>query len=121
MSSSIVAGRILHSNKHIGIALTYIHGIGRSTAKDICKKLKVSTDKKVQDLTDKELDDIRNLISDEYVVEGDKRREVAINIKQLQDMGCNRGIRHRRKLPVRGQNTKTNARTCKRMRRGGKR
>jgi small subunit ribosomal protein S13 len=98
--------------------LTYIYGIGHSAAKTICRKANVEPSKKAEDLTDDEVMSIRNLINEEYKVEGDLRREVSMNIKRLMDLGCYRGLRHRRGLPVRGQRTHTNARTRKGPRRG---
>jgi small subunit ribosomal protein S13 len=100
-------------NKRIEIALTYIHGIGRTTAINILKKIALSPDKRVNQLTEDEIIKLREVIDKEYVVEGDLRREVSMNIKNLMDLGCYRGLRHRRKLPVRGQRTHTNARTRK--------
>lgn len=113
-----VAGRILHNNKHLGIALTYIYGIGRSRATKICQETGIDATTKVKDLVEAQLEAIRTAVA-KYVVEGDLRRDVAMNIKRLMDMGCYRGIRHRRGLPVRGQRTQTNARTRK-GRKGGK-
>ena len=108
-----IAGVNLPSNKQVGIALTYIFGIGRSTAKLICEKASVPTDRRVNELGDDEMLRIREIIDKEYEVEGDLRREVAMNIKRLMDLGCYRGLRHRRGMPVRGQRTHTNARTRK--------
>lgn len=107
-----LAGINIPDNKHAEISLTYIYGIGRQTAKDLCEQTSVSHDTRVQDLTEEELDKLRAEIS-KLNIEGDLRREVQLNIKRLLDLGCNRGIRHRRNLPVRGQRTKTNARTRK--------
>lgn len=107
-----LAGINIPDNKHAEISLTYIYGIGRQTAKDLCEQTGVSYDTRVQDLTEEELDKLRAEIS-KLNIEGDLRREVQLNIKRLLDLGCNRGIRHRRNLPVRGQRTKTNARTRK--------
>ncbi len=107
-----VAGVNIPDQKHTVIALTYIYGIGKSRAKEICKKSGVPTDQKIRDLTEEQLEKLRDAVS-EYEVEGDLRREVSMNIKRLMDLGCFRGIRHRRGLPVRGQRTKTNARTRK--------
>lgn len=112
---AMVAGRML-PNKHIVIALTYIYGIGRSTAIKICSAAKITTSKNVKDLTEDELQKLRDIISG-YTVEGDLRRSVTVAIKELMDKGCYRGIRHRRGLPVRGQRTKTNAQTRKKRRR----
>jgi small subunit ribosomal protein S13 len=100
-------------NKHIGIALTYIYGIGRPAAKDICDKAKVDPEKMANDLTEEELAKIREIIDKNYKVEGRLRTEIGLNLKRLMDIGCYRGLRHRRGLPVRGQRTRTNARTRK--------
>ena len=100
-------------NKDIKVALTYIFGIGQSTALDICKKAKIDSDKKANDLSGEDLASLRRLLDNEYKVEGRLRTEVALNIKRLMDIGCYRGLRHRKGLPVRGQRTKTNARTRK--------
>lgn len=108
-----VAGVNIPSQKRVEIALTYIHGIGRKTACEICAKASVPAERRVQDLTDAEVLRIREMIDREYKIEGDLRREVAMNIKRLMDLGCYRGLRHRRGLPVRGQRTHTNARTRK--------
>lgn len=108
-----IAGVNIPDNKKVGIALTYIHGIGLVTAHEICEKVAVSVDKRVNQLSDAEISKVREVIDKEYVVEGDLRREVSMNIKFLMDLGCYRGLRHRRKLPVRGQRTHTNARTRK--------
>ena len=113
-----IAGVDLPRRKHIQIALTYIYGIGRSSARKICEKVKVEPTRKAEELTDAEVKNIRDLINDEYHVEGDLRREVSMNIKRLMDLGCYRGLRHRRGLPCRGQRTHTNARTRKGPRRG---
>lgn len=107
-----IAGINLPLQKHVVIALTSIYGIGRSTASEICEKAGVATDTKVRDLTDSEAEKLRSSVA-EINVEGDLRREVTMNIKRLMDLGSYRGIRHRRGLPVRGQRTKTNARTRK--------
>jgi len=107
-----IAGINVPDNKHICISLTYIFGIGRSTANDICKTTKINPQKLVAKLTENELEKVRNAVA-KYSTEGDKRREVTLNIKRLMDLGCYRGIRHRKNLPVRGQNTKNNARTRK--------
>lgn len=111
-----IAGINIPVQKHIVIGLTSIYGIGRSHASDICAAAGVKADSKVKDLTEQELDAIRAEVS-KYAVEGDLRREVSMNIKRLMDLGCYRGIRHRRGLPVRGQRTRTNARTRKGPRR----
>jgi small subunit ribosomal protein S13 len=108
-----IAGIDLPRNKRIEVALTYIFGIGRSSSKEILKKAGVSVDTRSDDLNDAEVGKIREIIEHEYKVEGDLRREVSTNIKRLMDLGCYRGLRHRRGLPVRGQKTKTNARTRK--------
>lgn len=108
-----IAGVNVPTNKLVVIGLTYIYGIGRKTAADICKKLEIPADKRVNQLTDEETLKIRELIDSTYHVEGDLRRDVAMNIKRLMDLGCYRGLRHRKKLPVRGQRTHTNARTRK--------
>jgi small subunit ribosomal protein S13 len=107
-----IAGVNIPVNKHVNIAITAIFGIGPTTAMKICQKTKVTPSTKVKDLTEAELEDIRLAVS-QYVVEGDLRRETSMNIKRKMDLGCNVGIRHRRGLPVRGQRTKTNARTRK--------
>ena len=108
-----IAGVNLPLNKRSEIGLTYIYGIGRSTANEILAKVEVSPDTYVRDLTEDEVAKLRATIDDGYAVEGDLRRERSQNIKRLQEIGCYRGLRHRRGLPVRGQNTKTNARTRK--------
>ncbi len=100
-------------NKHIGIALTYIYGIGRSAARSICEKAKIDTMKKTNDLSQEELAKLREIIDKDYKVEGRLRSEVGLNLKRLMDIGCYRGLRHRKGLPVRGQRTRTNARTRK--------
>ena len=107
-----IAGVNIPENKHVEISLTHIFGIGRKTAQNICKALKIDFTRKISDLSEEEIEAIRNAVS-EHVVEGDLRRNISTNIKRLMDLGCNRGIRHRRNLPVRGQRTKTNARTRK--------
>jgi len=108
-----IAGVNIPTNKRVLIALTYIHGIGRTKAKDIVTKLGIAEDRRVNQLTDDEVLRIREMIDRDYHVEGDLRREVAMNIKRLMDLGCYRGLRHRRGLPVHGQRTHTNARTRK--------
>lgn len=108
-----IAGIDLPNTKRVVIGLTYIFGIGLSSAKDILAKAGVSEDVKVMDLTEEDTRKIRNIISADYRVEGNLRTEVTMNIKRLMDVGCYRGLRHRRGLPVRGQNTKNNARTRK--------
>jgi small subunit ribosomal protein S13 len=100
-------------NKHVNIALTYIYGIGRSSANKICERAKIESAKRINDLSAEELNGLRMLIETEYKVEGRLRTETALNIKRLMDIGCYRGIRHRKGLPVRGQRTRTNARTRK--------
>ena len=108
-----VSGGDLPKDKRIEIGLTYIYGIGRVSATKIIEKAKVNPDTRVRDLTDDEVKALSEVIDAEYMVEGDLHREVALNIKRLQEIGCYRGIRHRKGLPVRGQKTKTNARTRK--------
>lgn len=108
-----IAGIDLPKNKRGEIGLTYIYGIGRRTAQSILSKAEVSFDKKVQDWNDDELGKIREILSDEYRVEGALRSEIQLNIKRLMDIGCYRGVRHRTGLPLRGQKTKNNARTRK--------
>ena len=108
-----ISGVYLPREKRIEIGLTYIFGIGRVSANKILAKADVNPDTRVKDLTDDEVGRIRDVIDAEYMVEGDLRRDVAQNIKTLQEIGCYRGIRHRKSLPVRGQKTKTNARTRK--------
>lgn len=108
-----IAGVNIPTNKRVEISLTYIHGIGRTKARQICEKLKFPPDRRVQNLTDAEVLQIREMIDAEYKVEGDLRREVSMNIKRLMDLACYRGLRHRKGLPVRGQRTHTNARTRK--------
>ena len=108
-----IAGVDLPREKRIEIGLTYIYGIGRPTAQAILQKAGVNPDIRVKDLSEEEAGAIRKVIETEYEVEGDLRRDVSMNIKRLMEIGCYRGIRHRRGLPVRGQNTKTNARTRK--------
>ena len=108
-----IAGVNIPTNKRVVIALTYIHGIGSTKAKEITAKLGIAPERRVQDLTDQEVLQIREMIDRDYIVEGDLRRETSMNIKRLMDLGCYRGLRHRRSLPVRGQRTHTNARTRK--------
>jgi len=108
-----IAGVNIPTAKRIVIALTYIHGIGRTSARKICEDIGIPPERRVNDLTDDELVRIRETIDQEHQVEGDLRREVAMNVKRLMDLGCYRGLRHRRGLPVRGQRTHTNARTRK--------
>jgi small subunit ribosomal protein S13 len=113
-----IAGVDLPGRKHIWISLQYIYGIGPYGAKLICQQADIPTDKKTDDLDDAEVRRIREVIDTSFKVEGDARREKAMNIKRLMDLGCYRGLRHRRSLPVRGQRTHTNARTRKGPRRG---
>ncbi|MBI2242016.1 MAG: 30S ribosomal protein S13 [Magnetospirillum gryphiswaldense] len=108
-----IAGVNIPTNKRVLIALTYITGIGRTKAAEICAKLAIPAERRVNQLTDDEVLKIREMIDSDYTVEGDLRRETAMNIKRLMDLGCYRGLRHRRGLPVRGQRTHTNARTRK--------
>ncbi len=108
-----IAGVNIPTAKRVVIALTYIHGIGRNSAEKICQDIGIPAERRVNDITDDELVRIRETIDQEFQVEGDLRREVAMNIKRLMDLGCYRGRRHRRGLPVRGQRTHTNARTRK--------
>jgi small subunit ribosomal protein S13 len=108
-----IAGVNIPTNKRVLIALRYIHGIGPANAKDICEKVGIAENRRVSDLTETEVIQIRETIDRDYLVEGDLRREVAMNIKRLMDLGCYRGLRHRKGLPVRGQRTHTNARTRK--------
>ena len=108
-----IAGINLPTNKRVVIALTYIHGIGEVTSKNICESAGVNTSTRVNELSEQEVSSIRQHIDSNVVVEGDLRRERTINIKRLMDLGCYRGLRHRRGLPVRGQRTHTNARTRK--------
>lgn len=108
-----IAGVDLPKNKRIEIALTYIFGIGRSRSNEILDKLDINPDTKSDQLTESEVNNIRKVIDNDYKVEGELRSEVSMNIKRLMDLGCYRGLRHRRSLPVRGQRTSTNARTRK--------
>ena len=108
-----IAGVNIPTQKRVVIALQYIHGIGAKFAETICEKVGIPADRRVNQLTDAEVLQIRETIDREYTVEGDLRREVAMNVKRLMDLGCYRGLRHRRGLPVRGQRTHTNARTRK--------
>ena len=108
-----IAGVDLPRDKRIEIGLTYIYGIGRTSAKEIIEKTGINPDTRVKDLTEEEAGKIRKVIESDFMVEGDLRREVSLNIKRLMEIGSYRGIRHRRGLPVRGQKTKTNARTRK--------
>ena len=108
-----IAGVNIPTNKRVHIALTYIHGIGNATAVQICDAVGVTRDRRVNELSDAEVVAVREYIDGNVMVEGDLRREKAVNIKRLMDLGCYRGLRHRRGLPVRGQRTHTNARTRK--------
>ncbi len=108
-----IAGVNIPTNKRVVIALQYIHGIGPRKAQEICERVRLPADRRVNDLTDSEVIQIREAIDKDFVVEGDMRRQVAMNIKRLMDLGNYRGLRHRRGLPVRGQRTHTNARTRK--------
>jgi len=108
-----IAGVNIPTNKRVVIALQYIHGIGPKAAEDICNSVKIPSERRVNELTDAEVIQIRESIDHDYMVEGDLRRSVAMNIKRLMDLGNYRGLRHRRGLPVRGQRTHTNARTRK--------
>ncbi|MCK4426427.1 MAG: 30S ribosomal protein S13 [Deltaproteobacteria bacterium] len=112
-----IAGVELPKNKRLEIALTYVYGIGRTTAQQILDKAEIDRNKKSDDLTDQDITSLRKIIDADYKVEGDLRREVSLNIKRLMDFGSYRGLRHRRGLPVNGQRTKTNARTRKGPRR----
>ena len=116
-----IAGVNIPTNKRVVIALQYIHGIGQKKAQEIMDKVSIPPERRVSQLTDQEVLQIREVIDRDYMVEGDLRREVQLNIKRLQDLGCYRGTRHRRGLPVRGQRTRTNARTRKGPRRAIKR
>jgi small subunit ribosomal protein S13 len=113
-----IAGVDLPGRKHISIALRYLYGIGPFRAVEVCTKANIPLDKKAQDLSEAEIRRIREILDADYKVEGDLRREVQLNIKRLMDLGCYRGLRHRRGLPVRGQRTHTNARTRKGPRKG---
>ena len=115
-----IAGVNIPDRKHAAVALTSIYGVGRTTAASICKAAGISPDRKIQELSEDEVDTLRSEVA-KFTVEGDLRREVSMNIKRLMDLGCNRGIRHRRGLPLRGQRTRTNARTRKGPRRPIKR
>jgi small subunit ribosomal protein S13 len=108
-----ISGVNIPTNKRVHIALTYIYGIGMKVANNICESASIDTSKRVSELNDEELNKIRDLIDKNYSVEGDLRRKVSMDIKRLNDLGCYRGLRHRKKLPVRGQRTHTNARTRK--------
>ena len=112
-----ISGVNIPTQKRVEVALTYVYGIGLSSSKKILAQAGISPDVRVKDLSDEDVAKIRNVIGDEYTVEGDLRREVTLNIKRLTDLGCYRGLRHRKGLPVRGQSSKTNARTRKGPRR----
>ncbi len=112
-----IAGVDLPREKRIEIGLTYIYGIGRSSSVEILSKAGVNPDTRVRDLKEDEVAKIRDILEKEYTIEGDLRRQVAMDIKRLTEIGCYRGVRHRKSLPCRGQKTKTNARTCKGPRR----
>ena len=112
-----IAGVNIPTQKRVHIALTYIHGIGRKSAEDICDRLEIPRERRVNQMTEDEIVRVREVVDGDYVVEGDLRRERAMNIKRLMDMACYRGLRHRKGLPVRGQRTHTNARTKKGPRR----
>ncbi len=113
-----IAGVDLPRRKHVAYALPYLFGIGPKTARDICKKTNIPFEKRVEELSDAEVKAIRDTLDADYKVEGDLRREVSMNIKRLMDLGCYRGLRHRKGLPCRGQRTHTNARTRKGPRKG---
>lgn len=108
-----IAGVDLPRDKRVVIGLTYIYGVGRAISSDILGKAGINEDTRVKDLTEEEVSKLREIIESDHLVEGDLRREIALNIKRLQEIGCYRGIRHRKGLPLRGQKTKTNARTRK--------
>ena len=108
-----ISGVNIPSNKRVVIALTYIYGIGPKIAENICKKISVNESKRVNQLSDDEVSKIREVVDSDYIVEGNLRRNTSLNIKRLTDLGCYRGLRHRKWLPVRGQRTNTNARTRK--------
>ncbi|MEE2746538.1 MAG: 30S ribosomal protein S13 [Pseudomonadota bacterium] len=108
-----IAGVNIPTQKRVAVSLTYIYGIGLTSARNICKKINLDPGRRVHELTDNEVGQIRDAIDQDYQVEGDLRREVSMNIKRLMDLGCYRGLRHRRGLPTRGQRTHTNARTRK--------
>lgn len=108
-----IAGVNIPADKRVEVALTYIHGIGLTTSKEICAAANIPAERRVKDLTEQEETQVREIIANDYEVEGDLRRTVSMSIKRLLDLGCYRGLRHRRGLPVRGQRTHTNARTRK--------
>lgn len=113
-----IAGVNIPTDKKVWVSLTYIYGIGRKVSYDILEKSKIDPNTRVSALTEDNVNTLRNVIDGDIMVEGDLRREIALNIKRLMDLGCYRGLRHRRKLPVRGQNTRANARTHKGRRSG---
>ena len=113
-----IAGVDLPRRKHLAFALPYLYGIGKTLAKQICKKANIPENRRVEELSDADIKVIRDILDADYKVEGDLRREVQLNIKRLMDLGCYRGLRHRRGLPMRGQRTRTNARTRKGPRKG---
>ena len=108
-----IAGVNIPTQKRVEVALTYLYGIGATSAKKICSRISIPLERRVHELTDDEVAQIRNMVDNEFQVEGDLRRETSMNIKRLMDLGCYRGLRHRKGLPVRGQRTHTNARTRK--------
>ena len=108
-----IAGINIPTKKRVEIALTYIHGIGLTSSKKICEKAGINAERRVNDLTEDELTRVRDIIDEDFIVEGDLRRKTSMDIKRYLDLGCLRGLRHRRNLPVRGQRTHTNARTRK--------
>lgn len=108
-----IAGVNIPENKRLIVSLTYVYGVGRTTAQKICAQANIPESKRVNQLSEAEIARLREIIDREYTVEGDLRREVSMNIKSLMDLGCYRGVRHRKRLPVRGQRTHTNARTRK--------
>ena len=108
-----IAGVNIPTQKRVQVALTYIYGIGQTTASDICQKLDIPAERRVSELMEDELTRLREMIDSDVVVEGDLRRKIAMDIKRLMDLGCYKGLRHRKSLPVRGQRTHTNARTRK--------
>jgi len=108
-----IAGVDLPRDKRAVIGLTYIYGIGKPTSEKVLAKANIDVNTRIKDLTEEEVAQLRSILEEDYLIEGDLRRQISMNIKRLQDIGCYRGIRHRRRLPVRGQKTKTNARTVK--------
>ncbi|MFO7858154.1 MAG: 30S ribosomal protein S13 [Ectothiorhodospiraceae bacterium] len=112
-----IAGVNVPDNKQAAIGLTYIYGVGRSLAREICQQAGIGEDRKMRELSEQEIETLREVIGNHYLVEGDLRRKIAMDIKRLMDLGCYRGMRHRRGMPVRGQQTQTNARTRKGPRR----